>query len=464
MEELSTKVLVIGGGPAGYVAAIRAGQLGLAAVLVEEAKLGGTCLNIGCIPSKAIIHAAEAFHQTKAHEASSPFGLSTSDTRLDFARTRAWKDAIVGRLNVGVGALLKKSKVRVLQGKADIQDGKTCVVSHAGGLLRIRSEHLVIASGSRPAEIAALPFGGPILSSSEVLALDRVPATLAVVGAGYIGLELGMALAKLGSNVTIIEAAAKILPAWDAELTKPVERRLQALKVRVMANATARGLSADRSALLVDKGDGERASIPAEQILVAVGRKPRIEGFGLERLDLATNGAFIRIDDRCATSMRDVWAIGDVTGEPMLAHRAMAQGEMVAEIIAGKRRIFDPIAIPAICFTDPEIVSVGQSPDQAKAAGTEIVVGSFPFVANGRAMTQDDDAGFVRVAARASDHVVLGIQAVGWGVSELASGFALAIEMGARLEDVAATIHAHPTRGEALQEAAMTALERAIHF
>jgi dihydrolipoamide dehydrogenase len=464
MEELSTKVLVIGAGPGGYVTAIRAGQLGLATVLVEEANLGGTCLNIGCIPSKAIIHAAEAFHQMKAHETSSLFGLSTADTRLDFVRTRAWKDAIVGRLKAGVAALLKKSKVTALAGRAEIQDGKTCVVSHAGGLLRIRTEHLVIATGSRPAEIAALPFGGPILSSSEALALDRVPETLAVVGAGYIGLELGMALAKLGSDVTIIEAAPKILPAWDAELTKPVERRLQDLKVKVLANATARGLSADGSALLVDKGDGERASIAAEKILVAVGRKPRIEGFGLERLDLARNGAFIGIDDRCATSMRDVWAVGDATGEPMLAHRAMAQGEMVAEIIAGKRRIFDPVAIPAICFTDPEIVSVGQSPDEAKAAGIEIVVGGFPFVANGRAMTQDDDGGFVRVVARANDHVVLGIQAVGWGVSELSSGFSLAIEMGARLEDAAATIHAHPTRGEAFQEAALSALGHAIHF
>jgi dihydrolipoamide dehydrogenase len=464
MEELSTKVLVIGGGPGGYVAAIRAGQLGLATVLVEEAKLGGTCLNIGCIPSKAIIHVAEAFYQMKAHETSSAFGLSTGDTRLDFARTRAWKDAIVGRLNSGVGALLKKHKVRVLEGKAELQDGKTCVVSIVGSLTRIRAEHLVIATGSRPAEIAPLPFGGSVMSSSEALALESVPKTLAVVGAGYIGLELGMAFAKLGSDVTIIEAAGSILPAWDAELTKPVARRLQALKVTVMTGTAARGLSADESALLVAKGDGEPISVPAGKILVAVGRKPRTEGFGLERLDLAMNGAFIGIDDRCATSMRDVWAVGDVTGEPMLAHRAMAQGEIVAEIIAGKRRVFDPIAIPAICFTDPEIVSVGRLPHEVTAAGREVVIGTFPFAANGRAMTQDDDAGFVRVVARADNHVILGIQAVGLGVSELSSAFSLALEMGARAQDIAATIHAHPTRGEAFQEAALGALGHAVHF
>jgi dihydrolipoamide dehydrogenase len=231
-----------------------------------------------------------------------------------------------------------------------------------------------------------------------------------------------------------------------------------------MTATAARGLSTDGSALLVAKEDGEPISVSAAKILVAVGRKPRTEGFGLERLDLARSGKFIGIDDRCATSMRDVWAVGDVTGEPMLAHRAMAQGEMVAEIIAGRRRVFDRIAIPAVCFTDPEIVSVGQSPQEAKAVGREVVVGTFPFAANGRAMTQDEDAGFVRVVARADNHVVLGIQAVGFGASELSSAFALALEMGARVEDIAATIHAHPTRGEAFQEAALGALGRTIHF
>jgi dihydrolipoamide dehydrogenase len=287
-----------------------------------------------------------------------------------------------------------------------------------------------------------------------------------VVGAGYIGLELGMAFARLGARVAVVEAAGRILPAWDAELTRPVLRGMEGLGMEVLTGTEARGLAeADGTALLVAPADGgaERA-IPAEAILVAVGRRPCTRGFGLERLDLAMNGAAIRIDERCATSMRNVWAIGDVAGEPMLAHRAMAQGEMVAEVIAGERRAFDAVAIPAVCFTSPEVVVVGLSPAEAREAGHEVRLGLFPFTANGRALTEGDEEGFVRVVARADNHLVLGMQAVGRGVSELAAGFALALEMGARLEDLAGTIHAHPTRGEAVQEAARKALGHALHI
>jgi len=462
MQELSTTLLVVGGGPGGYVAAIRAGQLGVPTVLVEGARLGGTCLNVGCIPSKALIHAAEAYHHAKTPE--TPFGLRLQGASLDFAKTSAWKDRIVDRLNAGVGGLLRKQKVTVIEGWAEIQDGKTCIVRSAEGPRRIRAEHLVVATGSVPVEVPSLPFGDSILSSTDGLALTSVPESLAVVGAGYIGLELGMAFAKLGSKVAVVEAADKILPAWDAELTRPVARRLQALGVEVIIAAVAQGLSSDRKALVVATAQDGNRLIAAEKILVAVGRKPCVDGFGLERLHLARDRAFIKVDARCATSMRNVWAIGDVTGEPMLAHRAMAQGEMVAEIIAGRRRVFDPASIPAICFTDPEIVSVGLSPQPARDLGNDIVVGSFPFAASGRAMTQGDDSGFVRVVARAQDHVLLGVQAVGAGVSELAAAFSLALEMGARAEDVAATIHAHPTRGEAFQEAALGAFGHAIHF
>ena len=460
MQELSAKVLVIGGGPGGYVAAIRAGQLGLQTVLVEEQKLGGTCLNIGCIPSKAIIHASEAFYQARSGH-SAVFGVTTPTAHIDFAKTRAWKESIVGKLTGGVGFLLRKNKVTVIEGRAEILDGKTCAVSGQDGPTRIKAEHVVISTGSQPVEINALPFGGAILSSTEALALDEVPQTLAVVGAGYIGLELGIAFAKLGASVTVIEATDSILPAWDAELTRPVHRRLDALEIKVMLGHAAKGF--EGGSLLASSKAGEIAAIPAQKVMVAVGRKPRTDGFGLERLDLVRQGRFIRIDGRCATSMRDVWAIGDVTGEPMLAHRAMAQGEMVAEIIAGKKSVFDHKAMPAICFTDPEIVSVGLSPQGARDAGFDIKTGQFPFTANGRAMTQADDHGFVRVVARADNHEVLGIQAVGAQVSELAAAFALAIEMGARAEDVAATIHAHPTRGEALQEAMLGVLGHTLH-
>lgn len=368
---------------------------------------------------------------------------------------------IVSKLNSGVAFLLRKNKVLVLAGHAEIVDGKTCIVTEASGPTRVRAEHLVIATGADPVEITCLPFGGPVLSSTELLALDRVPKTLAVIGAGYIGLELGTAFAKLGTKVTVIEAADTILPACDRELTQPVTRRLEALGITISLGATARGLR-DDGVLLATKRDGETFAAPAEVILVAVGRKARTNE--LERLELDRNGASIRVDSRCATSMRNVWAIGDVTGEPMLAHRAMAQGELVADLISGKQRIFDHNAIPAICFTDPEIVTVGLGPEEARSSGLAVQVGTFPFAANGRALTQADEIGFVRVVARAEDHIVLGIQAVGSHVSELASAFSLALEMSARIEDIAATIQAHPTRSEGFQEAALSALGHAIHI
>ena len=463
MTELRCKVLIIGGGPGGYVAAIRAGELGLDTVLVEDGQFGGTCLHVGCIPSKAIIHAADAAHALADPLALNAIGLTLGAPTLDFAKTIAWKDAIVARLSTGVGALLKKAGVRSLRGRATIVDGKSAIAHADTGDQRIFCEHLVIATGSEPAPLEALPFDGDdVLSSTEALSLTKVPETLAVVGAGYIGMELGMAFAKLGAKVTIVEALPKILPLYDAELTQPVARRSADLGIATMLGAKALGF--DKGALKVAGLDGVETSVAAEKVLVAVGRRPRTIGFGLESLDLTMAGPFIRIDDRCATSMRNVWAVGDVTGEPMLAHRAMAQGETVAEVIAGMKRAFDHRAIPAICFTDPEIVAVGLSPEAAKAAHGEVLLGLFPFRANGRAMTKQADEGFVRITARADNHVALGIHAVGAGVSELSSAFALAIEMGARLEDVAGTIHAHPTESEAFHEAALKALGKPLHI
>jgi dihydrolipoamide dehydrogenase len=461
MNELRCKVLIIGGGPGGYVAAIRAGQLGLDTILVEADRLGGTCLNVGCIPSKALIHASDAAHGLREPQALNVIGLSIGSPKIDFAKTIAWKDSIVARLTGGVGALLKKAKVRTLLGSAQIVDGKSATVRADTGESRIEAEHLIIATGSEAVELPALKFGGDVLSSTESLALTEVPATLAVVGAGYIGLELGIAFAKLGARVTIVEALSKILPLYDQELTLPVARRLGDLSVETLIGA--RAVSFADGALRVAEADGKERTIAAGKVLVAVGRRPRTSGFGLEKLDLTMSGPFVRIDDRCATSMRNVWAIGDVTGEPMLAHRAMAQGAMVAEIIAGGKRAFDRV-VPAICFTDPEIVAVGLAPDAARAAHGEIRVGLFPFRANGRAMTLQDDEGFVRVVARADNHVVLGVHAVGRGVSELSSAFSLALEMGARLEDIALTIQAHPTMGEAFHEAALTALGHPLHI
>jgi dihydrolipoamide dehydrogenase len=464
MKEISCKLLVIGAGPGGYICAIRAGQLGVDTVIVEAGKPGGTCLNVGCIPSKALIHAAEEFEKV-SHMAGgkSPLGISVTAPALDLARTVAWKDGIVSRLNSGVAGLLKKAGVKTVQGWATFRDGKTVEVETETGSQMIHAETIVIATGSAPVELPFLPFGGPVISSTQALALSEGPRRLAVVGGGYIGLELGMAFAKMGAKVTVVEALPRVLAQYDAELTRPVVKRLAALGIEVMTGAKAKGLSTKGDALLVETADGKNTKVATDKILVTVGRKPVTEGWGLDQIDLDMSGKFIKVDDQCRTSMRGIFAIGDVTGEPMLAHRAMAQGEMVAEIVAGHKRGWDKRSIPAVCFTDPELVTSGLSPEEAKAQG-EVKIGLFPFAANGRAMTKMGEDGFVRVVARADNHLVLGIQAVGQGVSELSAAFGLALEMGARLEDIAGTIHAHPTQGEGFQEAALKALGHALHI
>ena len=464
METINTTLLIIGGGPGGYVAGIRAGQLGIPAIVVEGANPGGTCLNVGCIPSKALIHAADEYHKAATYAAQeSPLGITVDSARIDLARTVAWKDGIVKRLTGGVGALLKKQGVRVVHGWARVLDGKTVEVEADGQeTVRIRCEHLLLASGSQAVELPFMPFGGPVISSTEALAQDSVPRQMVVVGAGYIGLELGTAYRKLGSQVTVVEAAERILPAYDADLVKPVARSLERLGVELRLATSVLGMEGER--VKVRDASGVEAYLEADKVLVAVGRKPATTGWGLENLMLDMAGRAIKIDEQCRTSMRNVWAIGDLTGEPMLAHRAMAQGEMVAEIIAGKRRWFQPAAIPAVCYTDPEIVVAGMSPSEAQAAGIDAIQASFPFSANGRAMTIEGTDGFVRVVARKDNHLILGWQAVGVGVSELAAGFTQSIELGAQLEDVARTIHAHPTLGEAVQEAALRALGHALHI
>ena len=458
MTDIKCKLLVIGAGPGGYVCAIRAGQLGIDTIVVEAERMGGTCLNVGCIPSKALIHAADEFYKLRMFADKVPLGISAKEPSIDVTQTRQWMAGIVGRLNQGVEGLLKKAGVRSVAGAARFLDGKTVVVETGDGEQRIRAETIVIATGSAPIELPALPFGGDVLSSTEALELTEIPGRLAVVGGGYIGLEIGTAYAKLGSEVTIVEAADRILPQYDVALTAPVEKRLVALGVDIRTLAKATSFSDGN--LGVEDGEG----VAADKVLVAVGRRPRTRRVGLEELGLTMDRDFITINEQCRTSMRGVFAIGDVTGEPMLAHRAMAQGEMVAGIIAGENLAWDKAAIAAVCFTYPEIITVGLSPDEAETAGHDIQVGQFPFQANGRAMTTEREDGFVRVVARKDNGVLLGIQAVGEGVSELSATFSLALEMGARLEDIAATIHAHPTRSEAFQEAALKSLGHALHI
>jgi len=464
MKTIECNVLVLGAGPGGYVAAIRAGQLGLDTVIVDGQAPGGTCLNVGCIPSKALIHAADEFEKAVHNTSDNVLGIKAGKPSLDLGKTIKWKDGIVKRLNTGVAGLLKKNKVKLLVGWGKMIDGKTCIVETSDGPVTINAKNVVLATGSVPVEIPSLPYGGDVISSTEALALKEVPKKLVVIGGGYIGLELGTAYAKMGAKVTVVEAMDSILSLYDADLTKPVAASLKKLGIDVLLGTKAKGLAGKGDGLVVELPDGSEQTLDADKILVTVGRRAKTEGFGLEGLDLTMNGGVVAIGDKCQTSMTGVYAIGDLTGEPMLAHRAMAQGEMVAEIIAGENRTFDKVCIPAVCFTDPEIVTAGMSPVEAKDLGYETKIGTFPFAANGRAMTMEAEQGFVRVVARADNHLVLGIQAVGKGISELSATFALALEMGACLEDIAGTIHAHPTQSEGFQEAALKALGHALHI
>jgi len=463
-ETIKTKVLIIGAGTGGYVAGIRCGQLGLDTVLVDGGDgLGGTCLNVGCIPSKAIIHAASKYETVARAADGGTLGITASKPAIDLKATVAWKDGIVRKLNTGVAGLLKKAKVRVVNGWATFSDAKTCTVKTAEGEITITAEHVILATGSEPVELPFLPFGGDVISSTEALSLDKVPGKLVVVGGGYIGLELGIAFRKLGAEVAIVEMADRLLPLYDKALTDPVRKWLETHGVELHLGAKAGSL--EKGQLNVTTKDGQAIRLKADKVLVTVGRRPRTKGWGLENMGVAMAGPFVKIDDRCATSMKNVWAVGDLTGEPMLAHKGSAQGEIVAEIIAGHDKRFDPVSIAAVCFTEPEIVSAGLGPLDVEGRD-DVIQAVFPLMALGRALAIEagSDGGFVRVLASKTDHRLLGVQAVGQHVSELSNSFAQMLEMGALLEDVAGTIHVHPTMGEAFHEASLRALGHAIHI
>ena len=469
------QVLIVGAGPGGYVAGIRSGQLGLDTIVVEGDKSGGTCLIRGCIPSKAMIHAAERFESLSKHSSENGhMGISiSSEPVLDMPSLISWKDSIVDRLNKGVESLLKGAGVDLVKGWATFTGPKRCTVKTSEGDIEIEAENVIIATGSSHIDLPFMPCDEEfVLSSTGALELDSLPSKVAIVGGGYIGLELGCALSKLGSEVTVIEGMDSILGIFDKELRRPLEIWLKKHGVSIHTGSLAKsaevkGRGASKKVELSFEKDGELQSIKVDKVLVTVGRKPNTKDWGLETMGVRMDhsGRFIRIDRQCRTNVPGVFAIGDVSGEPMLAHKASSQGEMVAEIISGLNREFDKVAIPAIVFTEPEIVSVGLLPDEAKERGEKIIVGKFPLAANGRALTLEAEktGGFIRVVARDSDHVILGIQAVGSHVAELHGEFVLALEMGALLEDIADTVHAHPTMTEAFHESVLKSLGHAIH-
>jgi dihydrolipoyl dehydrogenase len=471
----SADLLVIGGGPGGYAAAIRAAQLGREVTLVERdgaAGLGGVCLHRGCIPSKALIEVASAAHRSTELETA---GLE-GQLSVSLPRFQAWRAELCARLARGVGELLAKGDVRIVHGEARFnRPDRVAVRTPDDRAVFLEFQHAIVATGSRPIELPNLPFDGErVLDSTAALALTETPGSVAVVGAGYIGLELGTALAKLGARVTVVEALDRILPSIDASLTAPVLRRLRALNVDVRLNATAKWLDGDR--LVVATADGEDA-VAAERVIVAVGRTANTDelGLGAAGVELAGSGrdggpaaagvtaaGLIPV----AADMRatdGIAAIGDVVAGPALAHKATAEAAVAAEALSGLPAAFDPRAIPEVIFTDPEIGTVGLTERQAREAGMDPRTATFPLAASGRAGTLDARDGFTRVVTDQETDRVVGVHIVGPHASELIAGGALAIELMAAPGDLAATIHPHPTLSESLREAAALALGHPIH-
>jgi dihydrolipoamide dehydrogenase len=446
-------VLVVGGGPGGYTAAARAAELGKEVVLVEDGQLGGVCLNVGCIPSKALITAAEQHHRAQAFATR---GIPAGEGPVDLATTQAWKNEVVEQLVGGVRTML--GKVEVVDGFARLLDDRRVSVESGDQVSHFQFDACILATGSRPVQLPGLePDGERVVDSTGALAFDEVPATLAVVGGGYIGLELGTAYAKMGSRVTIVEALERIGTGFDPELVKVVERQLGTLGVEVLTGTRAKTVADGK--LTVATADGESV-VDAERVLVAVGRVPNTEELQLDNAGIVVGpDGRIPVDEQMRTTSRRIYAIGDLVAGPALAHKAAAEGRVAAEVIAGLPSAADA-TVPLIAFTDPELASVGLTEDEAREAGHQIVVGKARFAASGRALTLGATAGLVKLVVDRDDEVVLGVHVAGPDASDLISEGAVLVECALRLDDVIGTIHPHPTLGESLHDAALAAQRR----
>jgi len=458
------QVVVIGAGPGGYVAAIRAAQLGKDVILVEkEERLGGVCLNVGCIPSKALIHAADLADEVRGAK---KMGLKVEGLYVDLPQMVRWKDGIVQRLTGGVKFLCEKNGVELVHGRAEFVSDRKLAVETSDGRIDIDFEAAIVATGSRPMGLDGFPHDGQkIIGSSEALSLQTVPERLVVIGAGYIGLELGMVYAKLGSKVSIVEFLPDLTPNLDEDVAKALARRLKKLKIDLFLEHRAERFEEGTPPVVVAQGPAGELRLEADVVMMSVGRVPNSSGLGLEKVGVATDDkGFIQVDDRMRTSVPGIYAIGDVVGGALLAHKAYQEAKVAAEVIAGEPAAFDSVAVPAVIYTDPEVAWTGLSEREAAEQGYSVVTGTFPFSASGRAMSLDSTEGFVKVIADADSKRLLGVVAVGRGVSEFIGEATLALEMGGFLEDVALTIHPHPTMSEAFQEAVEGALGRAVHM
>jgi dihydrolipoamide dehydrogenase len=460
------QVAVLGGGPGGYAAAFLAADLGLNVALIDtEENPGGVCLYRGCIPSKALLHVAKVIHEA---DGLGEMGVTFGNPKVDIEAMRAWKNDVVKRLTGGLGQLTKRRKIEFIRGTGTFADAQTIVVKLVdGGERRVGFGHAIIATGSSPSTIPAVDSDSPrVLDSTSALALEDVPATMLVIGGGYIGLELGSVYAALGTKVSVVEMLPGILPGADRDLVRVLEKRVATAFESVMVDSTVTSAKATKGGVSISFA-GEAAprdSVTYEKVLVSVGRKPNSSGLGLENTRVETDErGFIKVDAQLRTAEPAIFAIGDVVGEPMLAHKASHEGRVAAEVIAGGKVAFEPAAIPAVIFTDPEIAWCGLTETQAKEQGRDVTVAKFPWGASGRAMTLERNDGLTKLIVDPATERVLGVGIVGVGAGDMIAEGALAIEMAALASDVKLTIHPHPTLSETIMEAAEVFYGQSTH-
>ncbi|MDZ7834142.1 MAG: dihydrolipoyl dehydrogenase [Alkalibacterium sp.] len=460
--ELDT--VVVETGPGGYVAAIRAAQMGQKVAIVEKEFIGGVCLNVGCIPSKALISAGHKYQESLD---STTFGVTSENVKIDFSKTQEWKQTqVVDKLTKGVEGLLKKNKVEILRGEAFSLMKNTMRVMKDESAQTYSFNNAIVATGSRPIEIPGFKFSDRVLDSTGALSLTEIPKSMAIVGGGYIGSELAGVYANLGTEITILEGLPSILNGFDKDMVKLVEKNFKAKGVDIITNAMAKESTVTDNGVTVKyEANGEEKSLDVDYLLVTVGRKPNTDELGLEQAGVKVGDrGLIEVNEQGRTNIDSIYAIGDIVPGPALAHKASYEAKIAAEAISGKKVAVDYRALPAVAFTDPEIASVGYTASEAKEKGMDVNTTKFPLGGNGRALSLDATEGFVRLVTTKEDNVIVGAQVAGISASDIIAELGLAIESGMNAEDIALTIHGHPSLGEVVMDAAEAALGMPIHM